>query len=58
MSIVLRLNEKRLADGELAGEVEVVDDGQRVLIRTTDELMTFLRACLGTDMTGDQPRET
>lgn len=44
LSVVLRLVERRLAEGQLAGEVEVVDSGRRGLVRTTDELVEFLLA--------------
>ncbi|MBI2708753.1 MAG: hypothetical protein HYX34_03560 [Actinobacteria bacterium] len=49
LSVVLRLAERRLTDGVLAGEVEIVETGDTQLVRTTEELVSFLRTCLASE---------
>ena len=43
ISVVLRLVEQALAGGRLAGEVEIVDTGERASVRDAEELVRFLR---------------
>ena len=42
VSVVLRLAEQALAAGQLAGEVEVVETGERRVVRDAEGLVTFL----------------
>lgn len=43
ISVVLRIASQALAAGRLAGEVELVDTGERAVIRNADELLALLR---------------
>jgi hypothetical protein len=43
ISLVLRIAPEALAAGRLAGEAEVVETGERVVVRDADELVAFLR---------------
>jgi hypothetical protein len=43
ISVVLRLVEQALRAGRLAGEAEIVQTGERVVVRDADELVRFLR---------------
>jgi hypothetical protein len=47
VSIVLRVAVAPLAEGRLAGQVEMVEDGTRLVIRDADELVAFVRCHLG-----------
>jgi hypothetical protein len=42
VSVVLRLAEQALAAGRLAGEAEVVETGERTVVRDADGLVRFL----------------
>lgn len=42
-AFVLRLRPDTLAHGELVGEVEDVETGLRVVVRSAEELFAFLR---------------
>lgn len=42
--VVLRLAEQALDEGRLAGEVELVETGERALVSCAEELVSFLRA--------------
>ena len=42
VSVVLRLAEQALAAGRLAGEAEVVETGERRVVRDAEGLVTFL----------------
>ena len=53
-SFVLRLRPDALADGGIVGEVEDVDSGVRVSIRSVDDLIAFLARHGGSDATQDQ----
>lgn len=44
VTLVLRLVEERLAEGELAGEAELVRTGERATVRSAGELAEFARA--------------
>jgi hypothetical protein len=44
VSVLLRLAKDALAHGRLAGHVEVVETGQRMIVRDADELVDFLRS--------------
>jgi hypothetical protein len=43
MSVIFRLVEAALADGELVGEIEVVETGERRRVKGADEIISFLR---------------
>lgn len=43
ISVVLRLVERALYAGRLAGEAEIVETGERLVVRDADDLMCFLR---------------
>jgi hypothetical protein len=43
VSVVLRLVEQALAAGRLAGEAEVVETGERRVVRDAEDLLAFLR---------------
>lgn len=43
ISIVLRLAIPALAEGRLAGQVEIVEDGTRMTVRDADELIDAVR---------------
>jgi hypothetical protein len=43
ISVVLRLAERALDCGRLAGEAEVVETGERRTVRNAEELIEFLR---------------
>jgi hypothetical protein len=56
VSVVLRLVERALASGRLAGEARLVESGETAVIRDAEELVAFLR---GADtVTGRPDRET
>ena len=42
VSVVLRLAASALAEGRLAGEVELLGTGRRAVVRDADELVAFL----------------
>ncbi len=44
VSVVLRIASQALAAGRLAGEVELVDTGERAVVRNADELVALLRS--------------
>lgn len=44
VSVILRLLERSLASGQLAGEVEIVGTGERAVVATTEDLVRFLLA--------------
>jgi hypothetical protein len=44
ISVLLRVVPAALADDRLAGEVEVVETGQRLVVRSAEELIAYLRA--------------
>lgn len=44
ISVVLRLAPAALAEGRLAGEVELADTGQRGLVASAEELVAFVAA--------------
>jgi len=43
ISIVLRLALQALSEGRLAGQVEIVEDGTRIVVRDADELVDAVR---------------
>jgi hypothetical protein len=43
ISLVLRVAPEALAAGRLAGEAEVVETGERTVVRDAEELVAFLR---------------
>lgn len=43
ITVLLRLVPIALASGQLAGEAEVIGTGERVTVRSTDDLVGFLR---------------
>lgn len=43
ISVVLRLVEQALRAGRLAGEVEVVETGERRVVKDAEEIVRFLR---------------
>lgn len=43
VSVVLRIASQALAAGRLAGEVELVETGERAVVRNADELVALLR---------------
>jgi len=43
VSILLRLLPEPLAHGRLVGRVEVVETGERTVVRSVDELVSLLR---------------
>jgi hypothetical protein len=49
ISLVLRLAPEALAAGRLAGEAELVETGERTVIRDAGELVAFLRRDTGDD---------
>jgi hypothetical protein len=51
VSVLLRLLREPLAAGRLVGEVEVVDTGERTVVRDVEQLVDYLRACVGGDGT-------
>lgn len=44
ISVLLRVVPAALADDRLAGEVEVVETGQRLVVRNAEELVAYLRS--------------
>ncbi len=42
VSVVLRLAGQALDEGRLAGEVELVESGERTLVGNADELISFV----------------
>lgn len=42
ISVVLRLVERALVAGRLAGEAEIVETGERRVVRDADDLVRFL----------------
>lgn len=55
ISVVLRLVEQALRAGRLAGEVEVVETGERRVVKDADELVRFLRPGAGGDAVRPAP---
>ena len=53
VSVVLRLVPAALAEGRLAGEVEVVSSGERTFVAGADQLVEFLAAHLPATEEGD-----
>ncbi len=47
VSIVLRLALPALREGRLAGHVEIVEDGTRLVVRDADELVALVRHHVG-----------
>jgi hypothetical protein len=43
LSVVLRLLTEALERGRLAGQLEVVETGERTLVRDADEMVAFLQ---------------
>ncbi len=52
ISVLLRLVREPLASGQLVGQVEVVETGERTVVRSAGELIGYLRATLSQD--GDE----
>jgi hypothetical protein len=48
VSVLLRLLPEPLARGHLVGEVEVVRTGERVLVKSTEELVVYLQGVAST----------
>jgi hypothetical protein len=44
LSVLLRIARDALANGRLAGQVELVESGERTVVRDSEELIAFLRA--------------
>jgi len=44
VSVLLRLRTAALAEGRLVGRAELVDTGEQVLVRRTEDLVAYLRA--------------
>lgn len=49
VSVVLRLVPAALAEGRLAGEVEVVSSGERTFVAGADQLVEFLATRVPTE---------
>ena len=43
IALVLRVAPEALAAGRLAGEAELVETGERAVVRNADELVAFVR---------------
>ena len=42
--VVLRLVERALDEGRIAGEVEIIETGARAVVRDADELVAFVKS--------------
>jgi hypothetical protein len=51
VSVLLRLLRGPLTEGRLVGEVEVVETGERTVVRDVAQLVAYLGACAGGDGT-------
>lgn len=54
ISLLLRVAPEALAAGRLAGEAELVETGERTIVRDADELIAFMRS----DPEREQPATT
>ncbi len=49
VSVMLRLVPAALRGGRIVGRVRVVETGEQAVVRSTDELVDFLRECTPED---------
>lgn len=57
MTVLLRLASRALASGRLAGEAEVVETGERRVVRNADDLVEFLHRADGDSEAGEPAGE-
>jgi hypothetical protein len=56
VTLVVQLVRESLAAGELVGQVEIVETGERVTVRTVDDLVRAARSSIGADEAEDSRR--